>query len=113
MVGANLMIRQCSRHRVDRCGRAFLDHARLALAQVAAAREAARRACRPPDCRSRWDFLTGKEIDWLPEAIRLLRDELPNIEITVSSQYSPDSRMLLSGASSTWRSSPRSTGDRY
>ena len=35
-------------------------------------------------------FLTGKEIDWLPEAIRLLRDELPNIEITVSSQYSPD-----------------------
>jgi LysR family hca operon transcriptional activator len=35
-------------------------------------------------------FLTGKEIDWLPEAIRLLRDELPNIEITISSQYSPD-----------------------
>jgi LysR family hca operon transcriptional activator len=34
--------------------------------------------------------LTGKEIDWLPEAIRLLRDELPKIEITISSQYSPD-----------------------
>jgi LysR family hca operon transcriptional activator len=34
--------------------------------------------------------VTGHEIDWLPEAIRLLRDELPNIEITISSQYSPD-----------------------
>jgi hypothetical protein len=33
-------------------------------------------------------FLTGKEIDWLPEAIRLLRDELPNIEINVSSLFS-------------------------
>ena len=29
-------------------------------------------------------------MDWLPEAIRILRDELPNIEITISSQYSPD-----------------------
>ena len=25
-------------------------------------------------------FLTGQEMDWLPEAMRLLRDELPNIE---------------------------------
>jgi LysR family hca operon transcriptional activator len=29
-------------------------------------------------------------MDWLPEAMRILRDELPNIEVTVSSQYSPD-----------------------
>jgi LysR family transcriptional regulator, hca operon transcriptional activator len=35
-------------------------------------------------------FLTGQEMDWLPEALRILRDELPNIEVTVSSQYSPD-----------------------
>ena len=35
-------------------------------------------------------FLTGQEMDWLPEAIRLPPDELPNIEITISSQYSPD-----------------------
>ncbi len=34
--------------------------------------------------------LTGQEMDWLPEAIRILRDELPNIEVTVLSQYSPD-----------------------
>src|SRR3981189_2333054 len=35
-------------------------------------------------------FLTGQEMDWLPEAMRILRDELPNIEVTVSSQYSPE-----------------------
>ena len=29
-------------------------------------------------------------MDWLPEAMRILRDELPNIEVTVLSQYSPD-----------------------
>ena len=29
-------------------------------------------------------------MDWLPEAMRVLRDELPNIEVTVCSQYSPD-----------------------
>jgi LysR family hca operon transcriptional activator len=29
-------------------------------------------------------------MDWLPEAMRILRDELPNIEVTVSSRYSPD-----------------------
>ena len=32
----------------------------------------------------------GQEMDWLPVLMRILRDELPNIEVTVSSQYSPD-----------------------
>ena len=27
---------------------------------------------------------------WLPEVMRVLRAELPNIEVTVSSDYSPD-----------------------
>ena len=35
-------------------------------------------------------FLTGQEMDWLPDAMRILRDELPNIQVTVSSQYSPE-----------------------
>ena len=43
-------------------------------------------------------FLTGQAIDWLPEAMRILRDELPNIEVTVSGQYSPDlAQALLRG----------------
>jgi LysR family transcriptional regulator, hca operon transcriptional activator len=89
-VGAQLMIRSAHGIELTAAGRAFLDHARLALAQVDAAREAARRAAQPARLAFALGFLTGKEIDWLPEAIRLLRDELPNIEITVSSQYSPD-----------------------
>ena len=89
-VGAQLMIRSAHGIELTAAGRAFLDHARLALAQVDAAREAARRAAQPARVSFALGFLTGKEIDWLPEAIRLLRDELPSIEITVSSQYSPD-----------------------
>jgi len=89
-VGAQLMIRSAHGIELTAAGRVFLDHARLALAQVEAAGEAARRAARPAKPSFALGFLTGHEIDWLPEALRLLRDELPNIEITVSSQYSPD-----------------------
>ena len=55
-----------------------------------AAGEAARRAVKPSKPTFSIGFLTGQEIDWLPEAMRILRDELPNIDVTVSSQYSPD-----------------------
>src|SRR5579862_5863486 len=34
-------------------------------------------------------FLTGQEMDWLPDCMHILRDELPNIDVTVSSDYSP------------------------
>jgi len=34
-------------------------------------------------------FLTGHELTWMPEALRILRDELPNIDVMISSQYSP------------------------
>jgi LysR family hca operon transcriptional activator len=79
-------------------GLAFLDHARLALAQVEAAIEAARRAAHPAKPTFALGFLTGQEMDWLPEAMRILRDELPNIEVSVSSQYSPDlAQALLRG----------------
>jgi LysR family hca operon transcriptional activator len=71
-------------------GRAFLDHARLALVQVEAAVEAARRAAQPAKPTFALGFLTGQEMDWLPEVMRMLRDELPNIAVSVSSQYSPD-----------------------
>jgi LysR family hca operon transcriptional activator len=89
-VGAQLMIRSARGVELTAAGRAFLDHARLALAQVEAAGEAARRAARPAKPSFALGFLTGQEMDWLPEALRILKDELPNIEVTVSSQYSPD-----------------------
>ena len=41
-------------------------------------------------------FLTGHELKWMPEALRILRDELPSIDVMISSQYSP---LLASGLS--------------
>jgi LysR family transcriptional regulator, hca operon transcriptional activator len=89
-VGVELLSRSARGVELTAAGRAFLDHARLALAQVDAAGEAARRAAQPTKRTFALGFLTGQEMDWLPEAMRILRDELPNIEVTVSSQYSPD-----------------------
>jgi len=89
-VGAQLMVRSARGIELTVAGRVFLDHARLALAQVEAAREAARRAAKPDKPSFALGFLTGQEMDWLPEAVRILRDELPNMEVTISSQYSPD-----------------------
>ena len=89
-VGAQLMTRNARAIELTPAGKAFLDYARLALIQVDAAGEAARRAVKPSKPTFSIGFLTGQEIDWLPEAMRILRDELPNIDVTVSSQYSPD-----------------------
>src|SRR5580700_8909559 len=89
-VGVPLMSRSVHGIELTAAGRAFLDHARLALTQAEAAKEAARRAAQPTRPTFALGFLTGKEIDWLPEAMRILHDELPNIDVTVSSQNSPD-----------------------
>jgi LysR family transcriptional regulator, hca operon transcriptional activator len=89
-VGVELMSRSVHGIELTAAGKAFLDHARLALTQAEAAKEAARRAAQPAKPTFALGCLTGKEIDWLPEAMRILHDELSNIEVTVSSQNSPD-----------------------
>jgi len=97
-VGVQLLVRSARGVELTDSGRAFLDHARLALMQVEAAIEAARRAAHPAKPTFALGFLTGQEMDWLPAAVRILRDELPNIEVSVSSQYSPDlAQALLRG----------------
>lgn len=88
-VGERLLTRSARGIELTAAGRAFLDHARLALAQTVAAVEAARRAAQPAKLSFALGFLTGQEMDWLPEAMHILKDELPNIEVTVSSDYSP------------------------
>jgi len=89
-VGAELLSRSVRGVELTVAGKAFLDHARLALMQVDAAVEAARRAAHPAKKTFAIGFQTGHEVNWLPRAMHVLRDELQNIEVTVSSDYSPD-----------------------
>jgi LysR family hca operon transcriptional activator len=87
-VGVELLIRSPHGTELTAAGRAFLDHARLSLNQAEAAAEAARRAAQPAKPIFSIGFLTGQEANWLPHAPGILQDELPNIEIKVSSGFS-------------------------
>jgi LysR family hca operon transcriptional activator len=88
-VGAQLLTRRARGIELTPAGRAFLEHARVVLSQVEAGAEAARRAAHPAKPCFTMGFLTGHEWTWMPEALRILRDELPNIDVMISSQYSP------------------------
>ena len=89
-VGTRLLSRGARGVALTEAGKAFLSQARLALMQVDAAVEAARRAAKPARVIFAVGFQTGLEMNWLPRAMRVLRDELKNIEVTVFSDYSPD-----------------------
>ncbi|WP_322098525.1 LysR family transcriptional regulator [Methylobacterium planeticum] len=89
-VGVPLLIRSVRGVAMTAAGHAFLEHARLALGQVEAAKEAALRAARPVKPTFVLGFLTGYEVDWLAGAIGVLRDVLPEVDVTISSQTSPD-----------------------
>jgi LysR family hca operon transcriptional activator len=89
-VGVKLLERGARGIELTAAGRTFLDHARLALLQVEAAGDAARRAAQPEQAVFVVGFLIGTEVIWLPEVLRILREEQPGIEITLSSQSSPD-----------------------
>jgi LysR family hca operon transcriptional activator len=89
-VGAELLTRSVHGVQLTAAGQAFLEHARLALTHADAAVEAARRAAQPARKTFAIGFQTGHEMNWLPRAMRVLHDELTNIQVTVSSGYSPD-----------------------
>jgi LysR family transcriptional regulator, hca operon transcriptional activator len=88
-VGAQLLTRRARGIELTPAGRAFFEHARVVLSQVEAAAEVARRVAHPAKPCFAMGFLTGHELTWMPEALRILRNELPNIDVMISSQYSP------------------------
>jgi LysR family hca operon transcriptional activator len=89
-VGVPLIERGARGITLTAAGRIFLDHARMVLLQVETAGEAARRAAQPEKASFVLGFLTGHEVDWLPQALRVLREEAPGMEIMLSSQSSPE-----------------------
>jgi LysR family hca operon transcriptional activator len=88
-IGAQLLTRGARGIELTPAGRGFLDHARAVLSQVETATEATRRIAHPAKPCFVMGFLTGHELTWLPEALRILRAELPNVDVMISSQYSP------------------------
>src|SRR5271156_980818 len=88
-VGVQLINRSAHGVELTSAGKAFLDHARMALLQAEAAKEAALRAAQPPRPTFALGFMSGAEIGLLPEVERILRDEFPGIDIRLSSDYSP------------------------
>lgn len=88
-IGAELFLRGSRGVELTPAGRAFLEHARLALSHAAEAVDAARRAVRPLKNRFSVCFLSGQEVDWLPRVMQVLQNDLPNIDLRVSSLHSP------------------------
>jgi LysR family hca operon transcriptional activator len=89
-VGVALLERVARGVSLTAAGRVFLDHARLALLQVDAAAEAARLVQRPSKPVFAVGFLIGQEVTWLPETLRILREEAVDLEVVIFSQSSPE-----------------------
>jgi LysR family hca operon transcriptional activator len=88
-VGTALLIRGAKGVELTPAGRVFLDHARVMLSQAEVAVQSARQIAHPAKPSFALGFMIGHDRTWLPEALKLLRDELPNIHVVISTQNSP------------------------
>src|ERR1700761_8078227 len=94
-VGVKLLERQGRGAAPTDAGRVFLDHARLALSQVEAAADGARRTAQPQRPVLSMGFMVGLEVMWLPHLLRILREEEPEVEVTLCSLSSPELALAL------------------
>ena len=88
-VGTPLLVRGAKGVELTPAGRVFLDHARVMLSQAEVAVQSARQIAHPAKPSFALGFMIGHDRTWLPEALNLLRDELPNIHVVISTQNSP------------------------
>jgi LysR family transcriptional regulator, hca operon transcriptional activator len=88
-VGVQLINRGAHGVELTSAGKAFLEHARTAVLQAEAAKQAAIRAAHLAKPTFALGFLSGSEVGLLPEVSRILRGEFPDIDIRLSSDYSP------------------------
>ena len=89
-IGVKLIERRARGIALTAAGRVFLDHARLALMQIEVACEAARSTEQPKKPGFVIGFLLGQEAVWLSESLRILREEAPDVEITLMTKSSPE-----------------------
>jgi LysR family hca operon transcriptional activator len=95
-IGAPLFVRGARGVELTPAGRVFLDHARVMLSQAEAAVRSARQVARPVKPSFTLGFMIGHDSTWLPETLHLLRDELPDIHVVISTQNSPQLAVALS-----------------
>jgi LysR family hca operon transcriptional activator len=95
-VGAALFVRGARGVELTPAGQVFLDHARVMLAQAEAAVRSARHVAVRTKPAFTLGFMIGHDSTWLPGALHLLRDELPNLHVTLSTQNSPQLAAALS-----------------
>jgi LysR family hca operon transcriptional activator len=88
-VGTPLFLRGAKGVELTAAGRVFLDHARVMLSQAEVAVQSARQIASPAKPSFALGFMIGHDTTWLPEALKLLREELPNIHVVISTQNSP------------------------
>jgi LysR family hca operon transcriptional activator len=89
-LGVKLLERKARGIELTAAGRVFLDHARLALMQVDVACEAARNTERPHKPGFGLGFLPGQEVIWLSGALRILREEAADVDVTITTKSSPE-----------------------
>jgi LysR family hca operon transcriptional activator len=89
-VGAQLFQRSTRGVELTAAGHSFLEHARLSLAQAAAAIDSARRTAQPTKPVFAIGFVTGHELDCIPAIMSVLRDDLPDLDIRIYSGFSVD-----------------------
>ena len=94
-VGTPLFNRGAKGVELTPAGRVFLDHARVMLSQAEVAVQSARQIAHPAVPSLSLGFMIGHDASWLPAALRLLRDELPDIHVVISTQNSPQLAVAL------------------
>jgi LysR family transcriptional regulator, hca operon transcriptional activator len=95
-VGTPLFLRGAKGVQLTPAGRVFLDHARVMLSQAETAVQSARQTAYPTKQSFALGFMIGHDTTWLPAALKLLRHELPNIHVAISTQNSPQLATALS-----------------
>jgi LysR family transcriptional regulator, hca operon transcriptional activator len=92
-VGTPLFLRRARGVELTAAGRVFLDHARVVLSQAEAALRSVRETTKPNFALG---FMIGHDSTWIPKALSVLHDKLPEIHVVISTQSSPQLAAALS-----------------